>query len=319
MTQRLSRKIQVCQRYFVYISALDFDFDRLICDFFATDVTNRQTEKWVLLRRGMITDPSHLSVSVADCTCPPAHTAASASAAPPAPLLAFQCLRCGANSYKTSIGAQEFTGCPPMSRTFQQGPGGGGDAECVCACVPGSTRGVDGCTACAPGFCKNGTGNERCEECPVGKFSPGNLGSAAADACIECGTGTYARKTGMSSCVLCPQGSFQSMAGRSVCVQCDVGLYSAAAGASVCTACPAGSFSAKTGTADWVRCLYGTYAAQAGMTACADCAAGTFAMIQSTTCVDCAAGKYAQEPKMTACLSCTSEYAQVGSSKVVAC
>jgi hypothetical protein len=259
---------------------------------------------------GMTTDPSRLSVSVADCYCPPAHTAASAFAAPPSPLLAFQCVRCGANSYKTSIGAQACTPCPLMSRTFQQGPGGGGDAASVCVCVPGSTPGVNGCTACAPGFYKNGTGNERCEACPVGKFF-GNLGSAAADACIECGTGTYARKTGMSSCVLCPQGSVQRMAGSSGCAECDVGLYSAAAGASVCLVCPAGSFSAKTGTADCQRCMYGTHSAQPGMTACHACTAGTFAMIQSTTCVDCAAGKYAQEPKMTACLSCTSGYAQV--------
>jgi hypothetical protein len=80
-------------------------------------------------------------------------------------------------------------------------------SESVCVRA-GSTRGINCCTACTPGFYKNGTGNERCEECPVGKFSPENLGSAA-DACIECGTGTYARKTGMSPCVLCPQGSFQ--------------------------------------------------------------------------------------------------------------
>jgi hypothetical protein len=115
-----------------------------------------------------------------------------------------------------------------------------GDDDCKCICrfpeshatsvptmyptpyptaYPTASPTVSPTAGCTPGMYINGTGDSRCESCPLGTFSA----VYNAVQCEPCAAGTFAGETGLASCVACPTGYWSEATGAVDCLSCNVG------------------------------------------------------------------------------------------------
>jgi hypothetical protein len=148
---------------------------------------------------------------------------------------------------------------------------------------------------CAP------AGNERCLECPLGKYQP-NPGSPA---CILVGIGSTTNGTGATEAMVCPAGKFGDATGA--CTDCPVGKFQSGPASNICIQCPTGHTSGATSDA---------------MSDCTACEAGKYYEGDATgLCIDCLQATYTDTPAQTACSACPSGFstASTGTATETAC
>mmetsp|Transcript_2166 Transcript_2166/g.7909 ORF Transcript_2166/g.7909 Transcript_2166/m.7909 type:complete len:1841 (+) Transcript_2166:296-5818(+) len=243
--------------------------------------------------------------------------------------------RCTGAQYASREGQPSCDTCPVGSHTTDDNilclkcstdehcPDGDGRYTCS----PGQyfDSGTLSCKPCPPGkFCSQGFANDcpsgyfvsvtdnRCLECPIGFYCPGD---SEAHACAD---EYYANIGGLSSCKQCPVGHYTDNSG-SLCSECIQGAYCPdglrqivcvegeylSHADEACFACPLGFY-----CQDFERqaCSAGHFANETGLTNCLSCPKGTFhnmvAQTSANDCKPCEAGTYSSSEASTSCSKC---------------
>ena len=167
-----------------------------------------------------------------------------------------QCIKCPANTFKSSIGNAECTACNSKAVTIAGQGNGTSASECVCR----------------PGYF--GTGNNDCSLCPANTFK-----SLAGNdlACLYCNanssTNATVGRTSASECLCLPG---YSGFGHSSCLRCPASTFKSVSGngnsSDVCTPCPTDSSSTTGVTAQSLcNCNAGFFGLNGGATTCSKC------------------------------------------------
>jgi len=130
----------------------------------------------------------------------------------------------------------------------------------------------------------NGTTNNTCTECPIGRFSSNTTAN-----CTEvCPIGTCLEPY---KCEYCPPGHFSNKTGSTSCMSCPAGYATREPGSHNCTACPAG-FTSGEGAANCAGCDPGSFSVKPGSPYCELCDFGYYSPGKSETCYKCPKGTY---------------------------
>ena len=154
---------------------------------------------------------------------------------------------------------------------------------CV-ACQPGQFRPdivamdqAPGCRKCDAGDYQDDSGQTRCKQCAVGRYS-----ALAAIQCIDCPYGYVQPQAGQSTCEECAKGKYDNTStSPDICYTCPDGQYQPKAGQTVCLDCPAGFYSDGRKDSEIVsaiekckRCPDGQHQLKKGQRRCFGCLAG---------------------------------------------
>ena len=110
------------------------------------------------------------------------------------------------------------------------------------------------CVACQPGFYMDRPSNLHiCKSCPAGKFQ----GLAGQERCEECHIGRYngaTEATSVSNCTDCGAGKHQPSSGSSKCIECGIGEYQNSTGMPFCNPCNTGEYQPENASVECMKC-----------------------------------------------------------------
>ena len=209
--------------------------------------------------------------------------------------------------------------------------------------IPGrytSFVGNSSCTDCTIGLFANGVNSTSCKNCPKGRSTSDDGGSAA---CSSCSAGSFKTSDpngddALYTCTACVPGLFSAQQNSVACIGCLPGFHQPNNSSGSCLPCIPGKATDQPGQVECKSCRESKYAAAPEATACEDCLPGFHQPSNSSgsclpcipgkatdqsgqvECESCRESKYAAEPEATVCENCpTGRTAGNGSAACAAC
>ena len=163
--------------------------------------------------------------------------------------------------------------------------------------IPGRyTRvvGESSCTDCTIGLFANGVNSTSCKNCPKGRSTSDDGGSAA---CSSCSAGSI--KTldpngddALYTCTVCVPGLFSAEQNSVECLGCLPGFHQPSNNSGSCLPCIPGKATDQTGQVECKSCRESKYAAEPEATTCEKCPTGRTAGNGSAACAACPDGTF---------------------------
>eukprot|EP00935_MAST-01C_sp_MAST-1C-sp1_P000260 g260.t1 len=163
-----------------------------------------------------------------------------------------KCERCEVGRYQSDNAKTACDACP--AGTFQDK-----EQQTFCkACTPGKISPAasnKSCVACGAG--KYEVNNERCDDCPIGKYTDPAAGKVHKQGCDDCPSGYHGVEESRTQCTQCTVGRYQSVVGQPSCLACMQGRYNERVGMKTegdCLQCPRNSITFGNASSNLTQC-----------------------------------------------------------------